>query len=188
MNEKVTSNHRRQLLKAASVGGGTYITVQSLPKSWTKPLVNSVVLPAHAQSSPPQPKPTELPTTTVAPPVVSCLGDQFSLGSGAIERIELLFDGDLTCSIGDVVSGGQSMVTIRRVQDSDSVVSLGNGSDWVHQSGSIHVAPGTYTYNVVRAVAPNQGKTFAATITISASGSGSSFEITVTVDNLVALP
>jgi hypothetical protein len=41
---------RRRLIEAITLGGGV-ISVTNLTKSWTKPVVESVVLPAHAQTT-----------------------------------------------------------------------------------------------------------------------------------------
>lgn len=49
-NEKLTTT-RRGLLKTAVVGGGVTATAASLPSMWTKPVLNKVLLPAHAQMS-----------------------------------------------------------------------------------------------------------------------------------------
>lgn len=45
------SSGRRRLLSALTLGGGA-LAAKSLPERWTQPVVDSVVLPAHAQSSP----------------------------------------------------------------------------------------------------------------------------------------
>ena len=42
---------RRRLLKALAVGGGAVVVGTSLPAAWTKPVIESVVLPAHTQAS-----------------------------------------------------------------------------------------------------------------------------------------
>lgn len=42
---------RRRLLKSLTVGGVAAVTAKSLPNEWTKPVVNGVVLPAHAQTT-----------------------------------------------------------------------------------------------------------------------------------------
>lgn len=42
---------RRKLLKSIAAGSGVVITGKSLPESWLKPVVSSVILPAHAQTS-----------------------------------------------------------------------------------------------------------------------------------------
>ena len=51
---KSTSNSRRKVLKAIGVGG---VLAGTIPSSWTKPVVKSVILPAHAQTSQPEPEP-----------------------------------------------------------------------------------------------------------------------------------
>ncbi|MCK5359783.1 MAG: hypothetical protein KAJ95_04110, partial [Gammaproteobacteria bacterium] len=41
------------LLKSIAAGSGAIAAGKSLPESWSKPVVDSVILPAHAQTSPP---------------------------------------------------------------------------------------------------------------------------------------
>jgi len=43
-------NNRRKLLKALTLGGGA-VTITKLPTTWSKPVLESVMLPAHAQTS-----------------------------------------------------------------------------------------------------------------------------------------
>ena len=47
---KIAEN-RRKLLKSVAAGGGAIIAGKAIPESWVKPAVDSVVLPAHAQTS-----------------------------------------------------------------------------------------------------------------------------------------
>ncbi len=42
---------RRKLLKSITLGSGTLLAGSSLPEHWTKPVVNTVLLPAHAQTT-----------------------------------------------------------------------------------------------------------------------------------------
>lgn len=42
---------RRQLLKATVAGTGAVVAGKSLPEQWSRPLVDSVTLPAHAETS-----------------------------------------------------------------------------------------------------------------------------------------
>ena len=56
---------RREVLKGGVVVGGAAVAAAlSLPKKWTRPLVEAVIVPAHAQTSPgaPTPGPTSQPT------------------------------------------------------------------------------------------------------------------------------
>ena len=48
----MSNEKRRSLLKSISAASGTIVTGKNLPESWKQPVVDSVVLPAHAQSSP----------------------------------------------------------------------------------------------------------------------------------------
>ena len=49
-SKKITEN-RRKLLKSVAAGGGAIIAGKTLPEKWTKPAVDAVMLPAHAQTS-----------------------------------------------------------------------------------------------------------------------------------------
>lgn len=45
---------RRRMLKGLAAGGGALATTRLVPESWKRPVVESMVLPAHAQTSPTQ--------------------------------------------------------------------------------------------------------------------------------------
>lgn len=47
----MSDNIRRKLLKSVAIGSGAIITGKTLPENWTKPVVDSVLLPAHAQAT-----------------------------------------------------------------------------------------------------------------------------------------
>jgi len=51
MKDKKSGESRRKLIKSIAVGSGAIITGKSLPESWSRPVVDSVLLPAHAQTS-----------------------------------------------------------------------------------------------------------------------------------------
>lgn len=53
MSDKKSSESRRKLLKSIAVGSGAIYAGRNLPESWSRPVVDAVVLPAHAQTSPP---------------------------------------------------------------------------------------------------------------------------------------
>jgi len=48
MSDKKSNDSRRKLLKSIVAGSGTVVAGKSLPESWSKPVIDSVVLPAHA--------------------------------------------------------------------------------------------------------------------------------------------
>ena len=52
MSDKKSSDSRRKLLKSIAAGSGAIVAGKSLPESWSRPVVDSVMLPAHAQTSP----------------------------------------------------------------------------------------------------------------------------------------
>ena len=51
MTDKKSIESRRKLLKSIAAGGGAIVAGKSLPETWTRPVVDSVMLPAHAQTS-----------------------------------------------------------------------------------------------------------------------------------------
>ena len=52
MTDIKSSESRRKLLKSIAAGSGAIVAGKSLPESWSRPVVDSVMLPAHAQTSP----------------------------------------------------------------------------------------------------------------------------------------
>ncbi|MDB4522266.1 hypothetical protein N9100_02525 [Gammaproteobacteria bacterium] len=54
MTDKKSSENRRKLLKSIAAGSGAIVAGKSLPESWSRPVVDSVMLPAHAQTSQPE--------------------------------------------------------------------------------------------------------------------------------------
>lgn len=47
----MSNKSRRKLLKSIAAGSGVIVAGKSLPESWSRPVVDSVMLPAHAQTS-----------------------------------------------------------------------------------------------------------------------------------------
>jgi hypothetical protein len=69
-SKDVEVEDRRNVLKGGIVVGGAAVAAAlTLPKKWTRPLVEAVVVPAHAQTSPgaPTPSPTSAPTRPPTP-------------------------------------------------------------------------------------------------------------------------
>ena len=78
MTDKQNNNHRRRLLKNMLTGTGIVSSIHAIPEIWVKPVVDSVVLPAHAQTSIAVPPPAPIVfTANVAVPGApgSGLGD-----------------------------------------------------------------------------------------------------------------
>jgi hypothetical protein len=76
---------RRRAIKI--MAGGALVTTIALPSRWTRPIVESIIVPAHAAASPPtvtttsrgghgghgtkHPNTTSRPSTTFSPPTTS---------------------------------------------------------------------------------------------------------------------
>ena len=48
MTDKKSNDSRRKLLKSIAAGSGAVVAGKTLPESWSKPVIDSVMLPAHA--------------------------------------------------------------------------------------------------------------------------------------------
>ena len=59
---------RRDALKKILVGAGVVTGAQLLPDEWTKPVVDSIIVPAHAQSSGGGPVPSTSQVPVSPPP------------------------------------------------------------------------------------------------------------------------
>lgn len=51
MENKKSNESRRKLLKSIATGSGAVIAGKNLPENWARPVVESVLLPLHAQTS-----------------------------------------------------------------------------------------------------------------------------------------
>ncbi len=51
MTDDKRSKNRRKLLKSIAAGSGVVIAGKSLPEKWSRPAIDAVLLPAHAQTS-----------------------------------------------------------------------------------------------------------------------------------------
>ena len=82
MADTKSSDSRRKLLKSIAAGSGAIVAGKSLPENWIKPVVDSLVFPAHANTSSEPPPPPEgltgifLTTETI---MVSTAEGQFPL-------------------------------------------------------------------------------------------------------------
>ena len=82
MSDKKSSESRRKLLKSIAAGSGAIVAGKSLPESWSRPIVDSVMLPAHAQTSPTPPAATYefVCSEFVVRTGVTCGPDEISYG------------------------------------------------------------------------------------------------------------
>ena len=87
MTNKKSNDSRRKLLKSIAAGSGAVVAGKSLPESWTKPMVDSVLLPSHAEttdssisSAVGNPTPPPCQSTLIIP------GDSVSCSDGNTER------------------------------------------------------------------------------------------------------
>ena len=94
MTDKKSSESRRKLLKSIAAGSGVIVAGKSLPESWSKPVVDSVMLPAHAQTSPAPPAPL-----ACSPGSLTVVSDEPSGNAIDIDAIAIVFDGQSTCSL-----------------------------------------------------------------------------------------
>ena len=123
MKYKNSSESRRKLLKSIAAGSGAVIAGKSLPENWTKPVVDSVVLPVHAQTSQfvfSQTLGYDFFTDEVVPPSVN----------------NQIPDLDFTFTVGSAVPAGDGTVTI-----SNLAGDLGDGAveQWTVQVGATTV-------------------------------------------------
>lgn len=66
-DKNIQSAKRRGALKSLGGSAAAIVAAQNLPDSWKKPLVDSIVLPTHAETTDGSDSdPGETPTTTVA--------------------------------------------------------------------------------------------------------------------------
>ncbi len=67
MTDKKSIDSRRKLLKSIAAGSGAVVAGKALPEAWSKPIVNSIVLPVHAEMTT-----DDLPVETVCCEGVAC--------------------------------------------------------------------------------------------------------------------
>lgn len=63
----MSDNARRKLLKSIAAGSGAIVAGKTLPDSWSRPVVDTVILPVHAQTSGGIYSASGIPTSTTAP-------------------------------------------------------------------------------------------------------------------------
>ena len=79
---------RRKALKKIAIGGTLAVGASSLPSQWAKPIVDEIMVPAHAQTSPP-PRTTQDPCSYF----ISC----YFVEPAEEEELRLEFEGTYEC-------------------------------------------------------------------------------------------
>ena len=140
-----TSAARRRLLKSAAVGGGIVAGSRALPDSWTKPIMASVMTPAHAQTSP-DPVTGVFTVTGLEGGLISSLqkvrtGPQYAILNALIPSAQASLDvGNAVCLDQDDGPPFRTFDMIFRVNEDQTVdIAIGqfpsDGGDF-HCSGS----------------------------------------------------
>ncbi len=179
-NESIQNLPRRTLLKGMVAGGSGVSALVVIPERWTSPIVNSVILPAHAATSIFVPESCEHSSTTIDP-----------LEEDGLDDILIIYDGATSCDIvtGDVAQGTQTPPDTVIVIDADPESDLlwdgddDQGSNWTKTGGNYSGkdnSNGTYYIEVQRVGDPNAMFRVSFRVTIEENGTTS-----MTVDNIV---
>lgn len=98
MTDKKSNDSRRKLLKSLAAGSGAVVAGKGIPESWSKPVINSVMLPAHAATTDDT---GSLPTgTVVCSSLVVTSGSRCSPG-----QISFYVSGAVSASDGSSLEG-----------------------------------------------------------------------------------
>ena len=171
MSDKKSSESRRKLLKSIAAGSGAIVAGKSLPENWAKPVVDSVMLPAHAQTSPPTPTPPP-PLGNLASASVTITQsddgpeDEIALNlendgsysllrnTGVFSNTLVYFDADYDLPDWDYYSNGDNWPTYPS--------SWSGPSGPPTNTGENNLTPGTYTIESTH----SGGNTFRVTFTV----------------------
>ncbi|MFW2440978.1 MAG: hypothetical protein ACN4GR_16600 [Arenicellales bacterium] len=182
MTDKKSSESRRRLLKSISTGGGAIVVGKSLPESWSRPVVDSVMLPAHAQAS-------------TAPNPFSCIGQSASTNelSSRLDSVWITFNGDSICSVAAfnnslIVNEDAAIIVRTAPAVYGGTFFFGRGDNWAGLAAESFRPPATYTRRVTRTsgAAINPDKVYDVTFTFTANtGVGPAFILSLTLDGIV---
>lgn len=174
----MSDSTRRRLLSVLGSGSGMAL-LAALPHKWAKPVVDSVVLPAHAQTS----------------SGVVCNAGSIDSSTNDEEGVAIIFDGDGNCSLRlvDGPDGGDSgdpdemlLIDNDLVDDSNESFDLDGpayGANWDNGPDLSDQPAGHYSFIRTRTAAPNAGVQFEVSFDVSFSGSD-----TMTVSNVTITP
>ena len=133
-----TRQSRRAALKKLAFGTSTAAAVATLPGKWIKPLVNKVLVPAHAQTSTDPPVTTsDPPVTTSNPPVTTSNPPVTTNYSGNVTLVDSTA-GNISRYFCVSITGDVAVVYY-------NLSSSGTGT----VSGGVTVTSGLWTYQVL---------------------------------------
>jgi len=155
--------------KALAILGGGLLGASQLPKAWTRPVVNAVILPAHAQTT--SPENVSLPDDTPPPPPPVDLPTHF--------RNDIPFSRPLSAGI---LSPGSNNILSLLISDAQAGFSVSSGDmsidspDGINFTAICNINPGTtvtltaagqINAGPVDLISPACGGQVAGTITVS---------------------
>ncbi len=174
---------RRRLLKSAVVVSGGVGLGKTLPGTWSKPIVDSILLPAHASTTDAIETLADAGTTEF-PYVNPCVGESQTIGAAQF-AIDIVYDGVSTpyFSIRDEISSHVLDDTIVGISKTPSFA-IGPQRNWETGTPRIesNVSDGVYTRTTTRMIdGQPTGETFEFTFCIATSSGDSSRTLTVTL-------
>lgn len=163
---------RRRLLTAIAVATAAEYHSLLLPERWRRPMVESVILPAHAQTS----------ATGISCSAGSLTVDNTVQEGEAQGHIAIIYDGAENCSLIQVITdsadGGASgdpdeMLLLDA--DGNPVVNFdlrgpNYGANWGPGPESDDNLEDAYSFDIERVAPPNNGTTFRVEFDVSFSG------------------
>jgi len=126
---KQRSNKRRRMLGMIAAGGGVLASQAHLPQTWSRPVVESVVLPAHANGSPTGTT-TTAPTTQLSCSTMTCIVTGWAGGPEASSFM-----------------GGSSSTTRQTTVSGGPNTSVGFITTWTTDTNSFPAIPYTTVFN-----------------------------------------
>lgn len=182
MGEK--TNHRRKFLGAVAT---TTAAGAAMPQQWLKPVINSVVIPVHAQTS-------QLLCSTGPLTIDDSGNSPFGLN----DSIAIIFDGD-TCRLEEIEDddcGGTCDPDTMLVVDNDSDnPPSGNfdlnspfGTNWDDTPDVDDLPAGTHEFTKTRVGGANNGSSYTVRFTVSFGTGAGSQETSMTVSDVQFFP
>jgi hypothetical protein len=171
-----------------AAGTGAIAAGKTLPKSWSRPVVDSVLLPVHAATTD---EVDDSPSTSEPPPDSNpCVGESSTINSRDQFAIDISYDGSTTgFSIRTSDDpGNEPADAIFSATKTPSFV-IGAGRNWEEttpRGGEKNVADGIYTRYTTRLQNGQPTReTYDVTFCIATSGEGDARSMTLTLVSIM---